>query len=143
MSVSDVFSIDQNYPTANALLVPGINRRLYTVFIFNYSDWSVGNQDPIYAIAQSGVNADGTWRGVFDPITQTYSPITLSESSIDDTPAAIYTVVAISKLSTIVLALQVVAPAITDYILPVVDGGTGTATPSLIEGTNVTITGTW
>jgi len=28
-------------------------------------------------------------------------------------------------------------------ILPVLNGGTGTATPSLVQGTNVTITGTW
>jgi hypothetical protein len=28
-------------------------------------------------------------------------------------------------------------------ILPVANGGTGTATPSLVQGTNVTITGTW
>jgi hypothetical protein len=30
-----------------------------------------------------------------------------------------------------------------DSPLPVVDGGTGTATPALVAGTNVTITGTW
>ena len=28
-------------------------------------------------------------------------------------------------------------------LLPVANGGTGTATPSLVQGTNVTITGTW
>src|SRR5665213_239680 len=143
MSISNVFTIDQNYPTSNALLVPGPNQSTYTVFIFNYSDWAVGNQDPIYAIAQSGVNTDGTWKGVFDPILQTYSPVTLSESSIDDTPAAYYTVVAISPSAVIILGLQVVAPATTTYILPVVDGGTGTDTPSLIAGANVIITGTW
>jgi hypothetical protein len=28
-------------------------------------------------------------------------------------------------------------------LLPIANGGTGTATPSLVQGTNVTITGTW
>jgi hypothetical protein len=35
------------------------------------------------------------------------------------------------------------APTATFSIIPVVNGGTGTATPGLIAGTNITITGTW
>lgn len=39
---------------------------------------------------------------------------------------------------------QTTATAIfTAGVLPVVNGGTGTATPALVPGTNVTITGTW
>jgi hypothetical protein len=34
-------------------------------------------------------------------------------------------------------------PVVLDGILNVLNGGTGTATPSLVAGTNVTITGTW
>lgn len=129
MGLSNIFSIDQNYPTSNALLVPGPNQSSYTVYIFNYSDWVVGKNSPIYSIAQSAVNSDGTWVGVLDSISQVYYPITLSESASDGSNAGPYTVVAISLSSTILLALQVIAPA------PV--------PPSLIAGTGITITGAW
>ena len=149
MGVSDVFTIDQNYPTTNFLLVPGPLQTSYRVYIFKYSDWVTGNRTPNFAIAQSAVNPDGTWRGVFDPITQTYSPITLPETEVDGSAVGSYTVVAIHQglrtlpISTIILGLQITAPATTPYILPVALGGTGTATPSLIAGSNITITGAW
>jgi hypothetical protein len=150
-SPSDVFQIDQNYPTSNALLVTATNPQFYTVYIFRYSDWLTGKQSPIYAIAQSGVNSDGTWQGVFDSITQTFSAVTLPETEIDGTAVGPYTVVAIQQgygttynpISVVILGLQVSAPATTPYILPVALGGTGTSDPSLIAGTNITITGAW
>lgn len=107
-----VFNIDQNYPTSNALLVPGPNQQSYTVFIFRYPDWAAGNQDTLFAVAQSGVNSDGTWKGVFDEIDQTYAPVTLSEAESDGSAAAPYSVIAISQRSKIVLGLQVIAPPI-------------------------------
>lgn len=127
--LSNVFQIDQNYPTSNFLLVPGPNQSLYTVFIFRYSDWIAGNQKSVYAIAQSGVNTDGTWQGIFDPLTQTYSPITLPETDLDGNPAAPYTVVAISPIATIILSLQVTAPSV--------------VLPSLVAGSGIHITGLW
>lgn len=148
---ADVFSIDQNYPSTNFLLVPGPIPQSYTVYIFKYSDWALGNQSPNYAVAQSAVNSDGTWKGVFDPITQTYSAITLPETEVDGSPVGPYTVVAFRSIfatrfipsSTIILGLQITAPATTPYILPVSLGGTGTSDPSLIAGANIIITGAW
>ena len=125
----DVFQINQDYPTPGFLLVPPPNPNLYTVYIFNYSDWVVGKQNPLYAIAQSAVNPNGTWLGVLDPISQTYSPITLAETAVNDSPAGPYTVVAISNVNTVVLALQVIAPA--------------TTPTSLIAGPGILITGDW
>lgn len=102
----DVFEIDQNYPTANALLVPGPNQSSYTVFVYNYSDWVLGNQSTLYAIAQSQVNSDGTWVGVFDPIDQSYSKVMLARFAVDGSINSPYTVVAINSTTTIILALQ-------------------------------------
>jgi hypothetical protein len=110
--ILDVFQIDQNYPTANALLVPGPNQSSYTVFVYNYSDWSLGNQSTLYAIAQSQVNSDGTWVGVFDPIDQSYSKVMLARLAIDGSIISPYTVVAINSTTTIILALQLF-PAVT------------------------------
>lgn len=108
---ADVFELDENFPTANALLVPGPSAQSFTVFVYSFLDWSKGNQDTVYSIAQSGVNTDGTWLGVFDPFTQTYSPITLPDFADDGSTVPPYTVVAISPSSTIVLNLQVIAPS--------------------------------
>lgn len=149
---SDVFSIDHNYPTTNFLLVPGPSPQFYTVYIFKYSDWVAGRVTPNHAVAQTAINSNGTWKGILDPVTSTFSAITLPETEVDGTAIGPYTVVAIRRVfivrtqplnDTIVLALQISAPATTPYILPVPLGGTGTATPSLIAGTNVTITGAW
>lgn len=107
---SDIFQIDQNFPTSGALLVPGPNQSSYTVFIYKYSDWSTGNQDTLFAIAQSGVNSDGTWKGVFNPFDQTYSAVTLPETEIDGSGVAPYTVVAINTNTRIVLGLKIIAP---------------------------------
>jgi len=46
-------------------------------------------------------------------------------------------------LTTDVSGVLPVANGGTNGLLPVANGGTGTATPSLVQGTNVTITGTW
>jgi hypothetical protein len=46
-------------------------------------------------------------------------------------------------LTTDVSGVLPVANGGTNGLLPVANGGTGTATPSLVQGANVTITGTW
>lgn len=153
--MSDIFQINENYPTANFLRVPGLTPQLYTVYIFKYSDWSVGKQNVNYALASSKVNTNGTWKGAFDPITSLYTSIYLPELEVDGTPIGSYTVVAmksifgitarfgIRPLDCIVLGLQITAPVAVPYILPIELGGTGTTTPALVPGTNITITGTW
>lgn len=108
----DIFTIDENYPTANALLVPGPNADSYTIFIYRADDWFLGNQDTFFSLAQSGVRGDGTWLGVLDPVSQTFSPITLPTVESGGELIAPFTVVAISKRSKIVLAQQVFAPII-------------------------------
>jgi glucose/arabinose dehydrogenase len=47
------------------------------------------------------------------------------------------------SLTTDVTGVLPVANGGTNGLLPVANGGTGTATPSLVQGSNVTITGTW
>ena len=47
------------------------------------------------------------------------------------------------NLTTNVTGVLPVANGGTNGLLPVANGGTGTATPSLVQGSNVTITGTW
>lgn len=124
--VIDVFEVDENYPTTNALLVPGPNQSSYTIFIYNYSDWVLGNQSTLYSLAQSQVNTNGTWVGVFDPISQTYSPVTLPQLNIDETTAGPYTVVAFNGTgSSIILALQInptapTPPGASTVILPTI-----------------------
>lgn len=129
--MSNVFSINQNYPTTNALLVTISDPQLYTIYIFKYSDWIVGRQNPLYSLAQSAVNPDGTWQGVFNPISQTYSEITLPETENDGSAASPYTVVAIQGTTSqsVIINLQVIAPA--------------AVPPSLIAGPGITITGTF
>lgn len=108
----DIFEIDENFPTANALLVPGPNQASYTIFIYKANDWFRGNQDTFFSLAQSGVRVDGTWFGVLDPISQTFSPITLPTVEPTGELVSPFTIVAISKTSKIVLAQQVFAPII-------------------------------
>jgi hypothetical protein len=137
---TDVFTINQNYPTPDALLVPGSNPESYTVFIYKYLDWSIGHQDTSFAIAQSDVNTDGTWKGVLDPYTQLYSPIILSTVEEDGSPASPFTVVAISYTTKIVLGLKVAGPAPTPTGVGVtsLDGLEGDLT--FVEGPGITIT---
>jgi len=121
--VSDVFTINENYPTADALLVPGPNQSSYTIFIYQYSDWLAGNQGTLYALAQSGVNSDGTWQGVLDPYQSTpgvpvYAPVQLpilTSDAAGNVAFLPFTVVAVSQTNTIVLALEVNPPA---YVPP-------------------------
>jgi hypothetical protein len=47
------------------------------------------------------------------------------------------------NLTTNVTGVLPVANGGTNGLLPVANGGTGTATPSLVQGSNVTITGAW
>ncbi len=126
--VSDVFTIDENYPTADALLVPGPNQSSYMVFIYQYSDWIAGNQGTVYALAQSGVNSDGTWQGVLDPYQSTpgspvYTPVQLpilTSDAAGNIAALPFTVVAVNGNSTVVLGLQVNPPT---YIPPIPTAG--------------------
>lgn len=132
--VSDIFQIDQDFPTPNALLVPGPHPESFRIFIYRNTDWFLGRQDTSFALAQSDVNTDGTWKGVFDGITQTYSKVTLPETEDDGEPIEPFTVVAISSDITIVLGVKVVAPT------PVPPGATVLILPTIeVDGDYTTL----
>lgn len=87
---SAITYIDQDYPTTGALTVPGPNQSSYTVFVYTYANWSLGNTDTLYAINSTAINTDGSW------VDQIGVP-----SSV------MYTVVAISTNNTVVLNIAV------------------------------------
>jgi hypothetical protein len=65
MSVN-IITLTQDYPTAGTLKVTQVRSpETFTLYVFLYSDWIVGNQSSIYAKGQTGLNPDGTWQ---DPI---------------------------------------------------------------------------
>lgn len=59
----NIITLTQDYPTAGALKVTQVpSPETFTLYVFLYSDWQVGNQSSIYAKGQTGLNADGTWQ---------------------------------------------------------------------------------
>src|SRR5208282_2827678 len=71
--------LDQNYPTSDAMLVTIPNPTAYTIFAYNYSDWSLGRTDTLYAIGSSSVNSDGTWANQIPVVTPgTYTVVAVS-----------------------------------------------------------------
>lgn len=78
---SSVVTINNNYPTSNALSVterPHPN--LYTLYIFMYSDWQIGNQSTSYAVGQTALNTDGSWVDSINVIPGAYT-IVISNGS--------------------------------------------------------------
>lgn len=116
MAAFDIFELDQDYPTANALLVPGPNPQDRTVFVFNYADWQIGKIDTLYSVTQSAVNSDGTWIGVLDPLTGQFNKVTLPAVEVNGEVAFPYTVVAIGPDDQIILNINVFAPINLDSV---------------------------
>jgi hypothetical protein len=68
-------AVNQDYPTANALLVTQVSPAAYTLYVFEYADWQTGNQAPSYADGQSAINSDGTWATTLYLIAGTYTVV--------------------------------------------------------------------
>lgn len=62
--------LDENYPTANAMLVATFAGSV--IYVFNASDWRTGLQDKIYAIGFSFIDTGGTWATPVSVIPGTY-----------------------------------------------------------------------
>lgn len=59
---SSIVSLTANYPTANALKVTEVSSpEEYTLYVYLYSDWSVGHQSVSYSQGQTQLNSNGTW----------------------------------------------------------------------------------
>jgi hypothetical protein len=59
---SSAITVNQNYPTTNALKVTQVSSpATYTLYIYFYTDWQIGNQATNYSVGQTGLNSDGTW----------------------------------------------------------------------------------
>lgn len=62
----NIVTLTQDYPTTGALKVTQVpSPEAFTLYVFEYNDWLVGNQSSIYAVGQTGLNPDGSWQ---DPI---------------------------------------------------------------------------
>lgn len=100
---------------------------------YNWADWyekvrrAINNATGTIAVSQGGTGLTSYTAG--DTIYAS-APTILSKLAIG-APGAIYTVNGAGN-----------APQWT-LILPVANGGTGTATPSIVAGTNISVTGTW
>lgn len=75
MTVS-VITLNQDFPTVAALQVTQVQHpEGYTLYLFLYSDWQIGNQSSIYAKGQTSLNADGSWQTPICVLEGTYNVV--------------------------------------------------------------------
>jgi len=76
-------ALNQDYPTTGALSVSEVDApETYTLYVFQYSDWIIGNQASPYAVGQSGLNHDGSWISVVYVASGTYTVVVRNQQSM-------------------------------------------------------------
>ena len=66
VEASAVASLTQNFGTTGALRITAVNPTSYTLYVFDSSTWIEGNQDPLFALGSTSLDASGNW---INPIT--------------------------------------------------------------------------
>jgi hypothetical protein len=75
-------ALDQDYPTTGALTVTEVaSPETYTLYVFEYDDWQIGNQLPAYARGQSELNSDGSWASTIYVVYGAYTVVVRNGTS--------------------------------------------------------------
>jgi hypothetical protein len=67
----DLVTVTQDYGGVGALLPSAPQLATFTLYAYFYSDWSVGNNDPSYALASYQLDSSGAWSLTLVPGTYT------------------------------------------------------------------------
>ena len=140
----------------NVVLSGGVSPNVYTSPVSLTGLMAGGSGGGLPTGCTSPGTGDLTCTGAIDALTlqagptPTYyvlieSPSTLTASYTQQLQTANGTIALTSQISAAQVAANLASSGATGVsgILPIANGGTGTATPGLVQGTNITVTGSW